>query len=233
MTFARAKVAPGWSNGELITAAQINAIDINQSLAVDGSAGGNYTPTAPVGLGGAAGGLLLTETAGAASNVKLASRDVTRFQALAGACDYQAFANTWETQITTGFWFQVLTGGQVFIPLHVPHGQVLKQVTLKYVSANYVDPPGLLPGTMPSVTVERIANTGAVLSLGATTDPSGTVAIFAVAHDITVPAIAATIDRTQYSYRVKVMGDDGANFESGSRILSLYTICTCTGYTEY
>lgn len=45
MTFSRAKSA-GWSNDvDTITATEINAIDTNQSRAVDGFAGGIYTPT--------------------------------------------------------------------------------------------------------------------------------------------------------------------------------------------
>lgn len=45
MSFTRAKPA-GWIAGDEITAAQINQIDINQSRAVDGFAGGSYAPTA-------------------------------------------------------------------------------------------------------------------------------------------------------------------------------------------
>jgi hypothetical protein len=45
MTFSRAN-ALGWNPLDLFTAAQANTIDINQSRAVDGFAGGTYNPTA-------------------------------------------------------------------------------------------------------------------------------------------------------------------------------------------
>lgn len=55
MTFSRAKPT-GWTdNVDTITATQINQIDLNQSRAIDGTAGGTYTPSGAVTLGGSAG----------------------------------------------------------------------------------------------------------------------------------------------------------------------------------
>lgn len=55
MTFSRAKPT-GWSdNVDTITAAQINQVDLNQSRAIDGNAGGTYTPSAAITLAGNAG----------------------------------------------------------------------------------------------------------------------------------------------------------------------------------
>lgn len=55
MTFSRAKPT-GWTdNVDTITAAQINQIDLNQSRAIDGNAGGTYTPSGALTLGGSAG----------------------------------------------------------------------------------------------------------------------------------------------------------------------------------
>jgi hypothetical protein len=51
MAFTRAKMA-GWSLGEKLTSAQQNQIDTNQSRAIDGHAGGTYTPSAPIVIGG-------------------------------------------------------------------------------------------------------------------------------------------------------------------------------------
>lgn len=47
MTFSRAN-ALGWGFGEKLTSAQINTIDLNQSRAVDGHAGGAYLLTGPL-----------------------------------------------------------------------------------------------------------------------------------------------------------------------------------------
>ena len=53
MTFTRAKPA-GWTdNVDTITATQMNQIDTNQSNALDGAAGGAYTPAAEVEIDGA------------------------------------------------------------------------------------------------------------------------------------------------------------------------------------
>lgn len=52
MTFSRAKPA-GWTDDiDTITATQINQIDTNQSRAVDGTAGGAYTPSPPINING-------------------------------------------------------------------------------------------------------------------------------------------------------------------------------------
>jgi hypothetical protein len=49
MSFTRAKPS-GWVTLDQITPAQINHIDVNQSNAIDGAAGGVYAPTSPIGL---------------------------------------------------------------------------------------------------------------------------------------------------------------------------------------
>ncbi len=54
MTFSRAKPA-GYSTGDRLTAAEINSIDVNQSRAIDGYAGGNYNPSAVINFTGAPG----------------------------------------------------------------------------------------------------------------------------------------------------------------------------------
>lgn len=235
MTFPLIKVG-GWADDvDTITGAQITALDTTHVNAIDGAGGGNYNPAVPVGIGGAAGGLLLTETAGAASNIKLAAREANRLLSTTGRCSYAALANTWEIQATTGYWWQILTGGHVFIDLPIPNGQRLDQVTVKYIGAAGYANPGPLPGTMPSVTVEKVDALGGITLAGPgpVLDPSGTITAFKALHDITVPAINAVIDRATYVYRAKIMGDDGANFQSGSRIISIYVRVNCTGYTEY
>lgn len=44
MTFTRANPA-GWALYEVLTSTQMNAVDVNVSRALDGNAGGNYTPS--------------------------------------------------------------------------------------------------------------------------------------------------------------------------------------------
>lgn len=52
MTFTRQKPA-GWADGDTLTATQITNIDANLSNAIDGSAGGVYTPATALQVGGA------------------------------------------------------------------------------------------------------------------------------------------------------------------------------------
>ena len=52
MTFARVKPA-GWAVNEVLTSAQANGLDINVSRALDGTAGGPYSPSSPLVIGGA------------------------------------------------------------------------------------------------------------------------------------------------------------------------------------
>jgi hypothetical protein len=59
MTFSRVK-ALGWAMFEVLTSAQMNALDIDHANAVDGAAGGSYAPGAQIVVGGA--GLRVTGT---------------------------------------------------------------------------------------------------------------------------------------------------------------------------
>lgn len=52
MSFSRVNPG-GWGLFEVLTSSQMNQIDINQSRAVDGFAGGTYTPSDPIEFGGA------------------------------------------------------------------------------------------------------------------------------------------------------------------------------------
>lgn len=72
MTFARVKPA-GWTDDiTTITAAELNGLDINQSRAIDGNAGGTYTPSGALAINGSAGfsiGASNTTTLAAATSV--------------------------------------------------------------------------------------------------------------------------------------------------------------------
>jgi hypothetical protein len=53
MTFSRAKPLGFTDDLDVITAAQADQIDTNQSQAIDGAGGGTYLPTAPIEINGA------------------------------------------------------------------------------------------------------------------------------------------------------------------------------------
>lgn len=51
MTFSRVKPS-GWATGERLTSTQMNNLDIDHARAVDGNAGGSYTPSSAIVIGG-------------------------------------------------------------------------------------------------------------------------------------------------------------------------------------
>lgn len=51
MAFSRVKVS-GWAFGEILTAAQMNSLDVDHANAIDGAAGGSYTLSNPLTIGG-------------------------------------------------------------------------------------------------------------------------------------------------------------------------------------
>ncbi|MEE9395192.1 MAG: hypothetical protein V3W41_22095 [Planctomycetota bacterium] len=51
MAFTRVKPA-GWAVNEILTSAQMNALDINTAFAVDGNAGGTYAPSTLIDMNG-------------------------------------------------------------------------------------------------------------------------------------------------------------------------------------
>lgn len=63
MSFTRANPS-GWTTRTQITTTQINALDINASRGIDGTAGGSYSPTSPIVIDGS--GLDVTSTLSAA-----------------------------------------------------------------------------------------------------------------------------------------------------------------------
>ena len=52
MAFSRVYLA-GWASFEVLTSAQMNALDIDHSNAIDGAGGGVYSPSDPIEIGGA------------------------------------------------------------------------------------------------------------------------------------------------------------------------------------
>ena len=242
MTFARVNGA-GWTDDTTtVTAAQLNQLDTNVTNAIDGLSGGTYTPAgviqingagstaaiggaAPATFGGAAGGVLLSETAGVASNVRLASRDVTRTIVL-----LPFEVGTW-TRVLGG-WRQNATAHYLQFPLKLPHGQILDTVTAQLTGADYTATWPLV--AMPYFDVIwQNKLTGAVVGSSAGTDASASAAAYKAAHAITKAGIGHTIDMVNYCYMIQFIGEDEAPYVAGSVLHSISTDCICTGYTEY
>lgn len=226
MSFSRQGPTGGWvDNTTVITATQQNGIDVNQSRAVDGTAGGDYTPTGKIRIGGA-NGLEIYGT-GAAANVQLSSRSVTRW--LPANCSTDDTAK-WQAT-TNGKWVNGALGGTLFWHADLPHGQTIATITVRYIGAGG---HAGLPGTMPTISLIRVDSSGTGTVCGSiATDSSGTTGDFQLAHDISATSIAHTIDRTLYRYHVAIVGESGANQLLGAIAISCSATCTVTGYTEF
>lgn len=228
MTFSRLN-ATGWTDDvSTFTAAQANGIDINQSRAVDGNAGGAYLPSAAIQIGGS--GLQLTTVAGAASNIQLASRSIVRHQSMLGS----TISGNW-SQDTSHLWRNTAVGGLLWLELdRLAHGQVLQEVHLRWDGTAH---GGGWPVVAPQIDLFRVDQDGVATSVtGApAADPTvpGDQAGYELPHDISFTAIAHTVDLTLYRYYLEVQGETGGNFAANARALSLRVSIDCTGYTEY
>lgn len=89
--------------------------------------------------------------------------------------------------------------------LDLPHGQTLTALTA------YINPTdtGSLPGTMPVVTVIKMAiATGAESSVGSATDSSASAVAYSATHAVTISGLSHVIDRDAYKYVVNVAGEN-------------------------
>lgn len=241
MTFARQGPTGGWvDNTTVITATQQNGIDVNQSRAVDGTAGGDYTPTGKVRFGGANG--LEVYGTGAASRYQLASRSITRVNKSA----WQFLAGDWAETVTTSAGLptnltlvNLVAGGRVWCPLDIPNYNTLDSVvlTVRGAQGHAAFPGGAPAGTVPTLYVLRTIDTGAVGTiLGSTTDSFAVQATYEAIHTLTVSGLAATIDQTQYKYWAVFLPESGAgsvaDATNGTRIYNLKWTCSVTSMDE-
>ncbi len=191
---------------------------------VGGSDGTPYTPATVLELGGL--GLKLSETTGAASNLQLASRSVTRFQNI----PWIAGSGDW-TVLQGGMASNVTLGDYLYVGLDVPHGATLTSVTI------YINPDGAhvgLPANMPRIRVSKIGIGGTETVIGVeTTDATAFLVVYEAAHTITVSGLSEVIDRTAYRYNVRLQSESGANALAGMEYILTSTTCTVNSYTEY
>jgi hypothetical protein len=210
-----------------ITAAEINAASVAHASAIDGVGGSDGTPYAPstvIEIGGD--GLKLSETTGAAANLQLASRSVTRHH-----CQpYLVDTGEW-TVLQGAMASNVSQGTYIYVPLDLPHGATLTSVVV------YLHPAGAhgaLPANMPKIRVSRVGIGGTETVIGAeTADGSALVVTYEAAHAISVSGLSEVIDRSASRYLVRLQAESGANFIAGCKFITALSVCTVTSYTEY
>lgn len=219
--FTRVKPS-GWALNEALTSAQMNALDIDHTKAPNADDGSTHTPAAPIiingqgiEVGGASGGITLTETTGAPSRVQLTSRNVVRNQSLAGMPDGASFTD-WGFG-GGGFdpaWKQLTIPGAA-VPLflfldNLADGNELDEVI---VSIEPGTGHGGLPATLPQITLQSIEQSTNVVNThgSAAVDPSASVGAYELVHDITLVLTPLLIDLANRRYFIKYEGEAGAN----------------------
>lgn len=119
-----------WVAQETLTAAQMNSVGTQLPYALDGNAGGSYTPSAQISLLGTGGG------AGSALNLAgfptVTSQTVSRIQPLTPLpTDTDFFPDDWRFDRGGGYWTCVDAGTYIIFPISVvPDLSVLTAVKL-------------------------------------------------------------------------------------------------------
>lgn len=215
MSFSRANPL-GWSLNEELTHDQINTIDLNQSRAVDGHAGGVYSPSADIEFPGAE-----SIEWGDTRWPKLTSRDCVRMQPLviAGQSSFGSpdfFVNGAATvsfgSITTNF---VDTGATPDVPwLIIPITNLIDLATLTSVAIQ-IDPASATPpAEPPSIQLYKQSFNGSSIVGSEVTDPT-TGASYGDPHDFAT-VVNEAIDQTDNAYYfLRFYGEAGSGANAG------------------
>lgn len=249
MAFTRAKPA-GWTDDvDTITATQINQIDTNQSLAIDGSGGGTYTPTSEIAIAGTS-GLRISGT-GSAAWLKLSSRTVVIEHPLVlamvipyvGPIGNEPSARIIDSDVTATIGGDTIPRGSIISPgfattetqagyfiLEIerpPDASTFDQVTLQT--------KGVAGGTsnLPAYTVVRWTSTSSPAAIStvdiADTHTAGNYLTNVVAQTLTVNA-STTIEIATYRYGVLVKNPFDATSGSQFRVYSVTGRYTVTSH---
>jgi hypothetical protein len=215
------------ANVSTITAAEINAAGVAHESAIDGvggSAGTPYAPATVIQIGGS--GLKLSETTGAASNLQLGSRSVTRFQCTAWTADPSDWGD-----LQGGGALSASTGTYMYIPLDLPHGATLTAVAVYLDGAAHGG--AWPPANMPKARVSRVSSGNTETVIGAESTDASNQVTFEISHPISVTGLSEVIDRTLYRYNVRLQSESGANGIVGAQYVSTSCTYTMSSYTEY
>lgn len=207
------------------------------AYAVDGR-GGSYTTTSKIQIGGT-GGLELTETAGSASRVQLASRSVTRMMDGKGYVVPSGAGWAYDSVApTTGAFKYINTspGVECLLPIAVPDGAVIREVKVYFQGGSgHAAFPGGAP-TMPIVNLLHYdITTGALTSLGTQSDTTTTAIAYesTTPHAITLTGLNHTVRRDVRRYFVEFTAEAGGNFQNGGTIHGVRVKYDMTYYDEH
>jgi hypothetical protein len=222
MSFTRAKGA-GWLNGELLTQAEINQIDENQSKAVDGDAGGPYAPSADITFAGAT-----SIQWGASRYPKLSSRTIKRVQPLivVGPTTFLAagdFSNGNLAHLPTQDYVDV--SGSNVPRCTFSLSNLIDMATLTAVTI-HVD-PATEPATRSKITLLKHLASGTAVGAEKTDDYGGT---YTDPHSYSITGLSEAIDQSssEANYSLLLRGETGAGATAGLTIDAIVLTFTVT-----
>lgn len=205
MSFTRAKPL-GWAFGEILTSAQMNALDTDHANAID-KTGDSIT-----------GALTFSNfTLASGSKVKLGgTQTFTRTQPAGNAIPDSG--TNWAYVANPGCWeAQVNSAHPLSWQINPPDGCILGDVDI-WLRGSASDVG--LPATMPTFSGYIIDTTGTTTLLGTGTDTSVDVTAYKALHKMTV-TFNQVVDRTKLRYQLTVMSEAGAGANAAMRVFGV------------
>ena len=178
------------------------------------------------------GGDVTDITMSGTTNVKLATRSVTR-KVRGPLNTIQGGIPTWTIlRNGTAFCDSGVFGAGLNIPLDFLHGATLTQLSVRFQGgAGHSAFPGGKPSNMPRLQIFKQAG-GVDTQIGTTTtDASSTAAAFEAAHSLVVN-LTETIDQTQFNYYAVLTSESGTNELVGDTFLDAFTVTTPANYDD-
>lgn len=225
MTFSRAK-AIGYAMHEMMTSAEANVIDVNQSRAVDGYAGGSYDPSAPIII--ASGKLQLEPALGdiefQEQYVEHASHSATRIYPVHDCVIGSRFIV--ETTNIRLLQNDVTSAGSAARVFRIE--PIIGTMTDLFVYLKGAAGHAGLPGTMPSMTlIEDVPGVSSTTVVPQTYDSSADPAAYQVFHQIAATGLSISVTASKL-YRLVLTGEAGVNSLVGLEFYSIATRMTVT-----
>ncbi len=235
MTFARANIL-GWALYEVLTSAQMNAVDLDHSRALDGFAGGAYAPSADITFAS-------TNSIewGAGKYPKLSSRTLRRVQPTSlikasnfiggGAFDFAHGS----LGVLTQDYVDGTGTNDPFVILGVPN--LIDLATMTAIGV-IIDPvSGSPPTEPPKLFILKFPSNAGGTTVGSETADPTSGGSYAAIHGFSVSGLTEAIDESaspNATYKVRFKGESGSGSNVGLVVMQLWadfttTLCTPGG----
>ncbi len=190
----------GWAYGEILTSAQMNSVGSQIPYAIDGNAGGTYAPSDPIIIGGDGlsvtgaltglntatfGGTSMTSIKAAIPSIRSSYEYILPMMAQTIGADWAASSGSYSaTAVSGGSPARFLTIPIGPLPRHQADAAMyLKEVMI--VVQGGAGHGGVLPNTMPKLSLWRVIYSGGSTQVGSTsTDSSASAAAYEGEHSI-------------------------------------------------